>query len=214
MNVKKFFSVAVFSALAICASAQLTNDNSEWARFGLAFDAQKIKVDAGGTTVDGVKTKGVAVEFLKGISLTNNIPLFLDLGGRLGWTISKEDVTGGSYRYNFLNVAVPVNAAYKLSFANSPNVKIVPFFGPNFKFNILARTTWDPDRGGKVKTNILDDANGGKVFQFGLNLGCGFFLHKFYVGYTFQPDLSPLSKVDGAKTRTISNIVSLSINLQ
>lgn len=125
-----------------------------------------------------------------------------------------EDVTGGAYRHNFLNVAVPVNAAYKLSFANSPNVKIVPFFGPNFKFNILARTTWDPDRGSKVKTNILDDANGGKVFQFGLNLGCGFYLHKFYVGYTFQPDLSPFSKMDGVKAKTISNLVSLAINLQ
>lgn len=214
MNAKKFLTVAALSALAISASAQLTNDNSEWARFGLAFDAQKIKVDAGGTTADGQKTKGVAVEFMKGISLTNNMPLFLDLGARLAWTTAKEDMTGGSYKYNFLNVAVPVNAAYKLSFANSPNVKIVPFFGPNFKFNVLARTTWDPDRGSKVKTNILDDDNGGKVFQFGLNLGCGFYLHKFYVGYTFQPDLSPLSKMDGVKTKTISNLVSLAINLQ
>lgn len=214
MNAKKFLTVAVLSALAISASAQLTNDNSEWARFGLAFDAQKIKVEAGGTTADGQKTKGVAVEFMKGISLTNNMPLFLDLGARLAWTTAKEDRTGGSDKYNFLNVAVPVNAAYKLSFANSPNVKIVPSFGPNFKFNILARTTWDPDRGSKVKTNILDDDNGGKVFQFGLNLGCGFYLHKFYVGYTFQPDLSPLSKMDGVKIKTISNLVSLAINLQ
>lgn len=214
MNAKKFFTVAALSALAIGASAQLTNDHGEWARFGLAFDAQKVKIHGNGTTVDGQKTKGVAVEFMKGISLTNNMPIFLDLGGRLAWTIASEDMTDGKQRYNFLNIAVPVNAAYKLSFANSPNVKIVPFFGPNFKFNLLARTTWDPDRGSKVKTNLLSDDNGGKVFQFGLNLGCGFFLHKFYVGYTFQPDLSPLMKMDGVKTKTISNLVSVAINLQ
>lgn len=63
------------------------------------------------------------------------------------------------------------------------------------------------------KYNLLKEEEGdAKIFQFGLNLGVGVNIDKFYVGYTFQPDLSPYQKEGGLKIKTINNYVTVGIN--
>ncbi len=223
MKAIKFLAVAVLAAFAANASAQLTKDTKGWTRVEVSFDAQKMKVKDGNDSweSDNGKTKGAAIAFMKGVNITSKMPLFLDLGARLSWTHSKDSysnsVSSSDSKTTFMNIAVPVNVAYKLSFASSP-INIVPFFGPNFKFNFYGRTKTTTTMGGKeteAKVKWLSDKDGGydaRIFQFGLNLGVGVNINKFYVGYTFQPDLSSYVKDDDYKLKTINNYVSVGIN--
>ena len=214
MKAIKFLVVAVLASFAVEASAQLKKDLNEWTRIELSFDAQKLKGEDGGSEFEIIDPKGASFAFMKGISLTNKLPIFLDLGGRLSWTHKKDESHDGDMKWTFMNIAVPVNAAYKLAFASSPNVTIVPFFGPNFKFNFYARKKWDGNDGHESKSNLLKEEEGdAKIFQFGLNLGVGVNLRSFYVGYNFQPDLSPFQKEGSYKTKTLQNYVTVGINI-
>lgn len=214
MKLIKFFVVAVLAAMTADATAQLTKDTRGWTRVELSFDAQKMKVKDGNATWDGEKQKGAAIGFMKGINITSKLPLFLDLGARLSWLHSKDEWNNGvdcSKKTTFMNIAVPVNAAYKLSFASSP-ISIVPSFGPNFKFNFYGRTK---DEVGNKESKfkwLNSDEGDARIFQFGLNLGVGVNIQRFYVGYTFQPDIVSYVKEDGYKLKTINNFVSVGVS--
>lgn len=215
MKLIKFFVVAVLAAMTADATAQLTKDTRGWTRVELSFDAQKMKVKDGNASWDGDKQKGAAIGFMKGINITSKMPLFLDLGARLSWLHSKDEWTSGgvdcSKKTTFMNIAVPVNAAYKLSFASSP-ISIVPFFGPNFKFNFYGRTKTEiGDKESKLKW-LNSDEGDARIFQFGLNLGVGVNIERFYVGYTFQPDIVSYVKNDDYKLKTINNLIAVGIN--
>lgn len=217
MKIIKFVAVAVLAAMTVDSAAQLTKDTKGWTRVELSFDAHKFKMKNSNTTWEGDKQKGAAIAFMKGVNITSRMPLFLDLGARLTWLHSKDEWTAGNTEYTrkttFMNVAVPVNAAYKLSFASSP-ISIVPFFGPNFKFNFYGRTKTEfGNQETKIKW-LKDGENGydARIFQFGLNLGVGVNIQRFYVGYNFQPDLTSYVKSGDYKSKTINNYVSLGIN--
>ncbi len=216
MKALKFLAVAVLATMTANASAQLTKDTQGWTRVELSFDAQRMKNK--GDNYESVfdKQKGAALGFMKGINITSKMPLFLELGGRLTWNHSKDTWTNGDEKTTFMNIAVPVNAAYKFSFASSP-INIVPFFGPNFKFNFYGRTkTTVTDAAGHETEGKLkwlsDDGADARIFQLGLNLGVGVNINKFYVGYTFQPDLMSYVKNGDDKVRTINNYISVGIN--
>ncbi|MGN0028361.1 MAG: outer membrane beta-barrel protein [Marinilabiliaceae bacterium] len=212
MKLIKFFAVAVLAAMTADATAQLTKDTHGWTRVELSFDAQKMKEKNNNASWDGEKQKGASIGFMKGVNITSKMPLFLDLGARLAWLHSKDEFHGGDTKTTFMNIAVPVNAAYKLSFASSP-ISIVPFFGPNFKFNFYGRTKTSYDNGEEKKYKWLNSDDGdARIFQFGLNLGVGVNIERFYVGYTFQPDLSSYVKHDGYKLKTINNFISLGVS--
>lgn len=208
----KFIAIAIFAAMTANASAQLTKDTQGWTRLELSFEAQKLKYKDGSITWDSEeKQKGVSLAFMKGVNITSKMPLFLDLGARLSWLHSKDEFEGGDSKTTFMNVAVPVNAAYKLSFASSP-ISIVPFFGPNFKFNFYGRTK-ETVGDEEIKTKWLDkDGMDARIFQFGLNLGVGVNIQRFYVGYNFQPDISSYVKDGDQKLKTINNFISLGVN--
>lgn len=215
MKAIKLLVVAVLASFAAEATAQLKKDLSEWTRVEFSFVAEKFKGENGNSEYEICDPKGASFGVMKGISLTNKVPLFLDLGGRLTWTHFKDDDKNGEWKYTFMNIAIPVNAAYKIAFSSAPNVTILPYFGPNFKFNFLAVNKWESEDGKhESKSHMLkDDEGDGKVFQFGLNLGVGVNLRSFYVGYNFQPDLSPFQKDGDNKTKTIQNYVTVGINL-
>ncbi len=225
MKAIKFLAVAVLATFAANASAQLTKDTKGWTRVEVSFDAQKMKLKNGSNSSEneGDKTKGAAIAFMKGVNITTKMPLFLELGARLSWTHQKdswsETFYGVSRSYEskttFMNIAVPVNAAYKFSFASSA-INVVPFFGPNFKFNFYGRTKETETVDGKETENkykwLSEDGADARIFQFGLNLGVGVNINKFYVGYTFQPDLSSYVKNGDYKLKTINNYISVGVN--
>ena len=158
-----------------------------------------------------VTPKGVEFGVVHGINLTNSIPLFLETGGRIQWTHLKFDESDDPYydpyyddeewtdKYNFLSLSIPAAVVYR--FAATDKITIAPFFGPNFKFNLLGKEKFEYEDYGKEiereinffkddKENMQSDKYTAKRFQFGLNLGVGFVFNKFYLGYRFQPDLT------------------------
>ena len=230
MKTVKVLVAAMLATFAVEAKAQLVNVTDDYTRAEVSFNAQSLRfVDDDDD--DPFKSKGFALGFVKGINLTSNMPLFLELGGRLAWNHGKEketiptlDVNGKEilglgvkheYKQTFMNIAIPVNVAYKFAFSSS-QITIAPFLGPNFKFNIIGKYKEEIDGDKELDLSYFDDDDfkeTAKRFQFGLNIGVGVNINSFYVGYTFQPDLSSYVKYDSDdKLKTRNQFVTIGLN--
>ncbi|MBR6106056.1 MAG: outer membrane beta-barrel protein [Paludibacteraceae bacterium] len=128
--------------------------------------------------------------YQRGINLTKDrIPLFLQVGAEAVYETAdyESDVPDdmGQFidgRYHFMNVSVPVNISYRFG---KENFSVEPFLGMNFRGNIIGKMKYED--GSERDFFDSEDAN---RFQFGLNVGVGFNIYKFYVGYKFTPDLT------------------------
>ncbi len=123
--------------------------------------------------------------YQRGINLTKDrIPLFLQLGAEAVYETGATDSyigSPGDQRYHFMNVAVPVNVSYRFG---KENFSVEPFLGMNFRGNIIGKLKL----GDSGEKDFFDyDAN---RFQLGMNVGVGFNINKFYVGYKFTPDFT------------------------
>jgi len=212
---KKIISIFAVAAFLFSANAkaQLVNDTEGYQRIEASFAVQKFITENDNHSEED-KTKGFELGFIKGISLTNRIPLFLELGGQLTWTHSKDEVDNVDNKVTFMNIAIPVNVAYKFAFANSENITIVPFVGPNFKFNVIGKEKWGDE---KVSYLSKDDMGGkdnrANIFQVGLNLGVGVNIaQRLYVGYRFQPDFTKYIEIGSIENKTRTNYLTLGIN--
>ena len=163
------------------------------------FDGEKIMM------------KGVDFNYLRGISLTSNIPLYLEVGGRVTFdtynkTIDEDEYKGVVYeekaRVNILSLSVPINVTYKFSFDNG--LYIAPFAGIHFRTNILGtvKYTEEASTGAKDKEtyNLFkaddhdddaffdDDEDTCKRFQFGGQFGVNFGYKALNLGLTYYLD--------------------------
>ncbi len=132
--------------------------------------------------------------YQRGINLTKDrIPLFLQLGAEAVYQTAEYisdvpvfDVIGDKFqfidgRYHFMSVSIPVNVSYRFG---KENFSVEPFLGMNFRGNIIGKLKYED---GSESDFFDSDAN---RFQFGLNVGVGFNIYKFYVGYKFTPDFT------------------------
>ncbi len=229
MRKRTILATLAMAAVAINASAQLKNNSDGYNRIQASFAAGRVTESIDGS--ENLNTRGASLSYISGVNLTTKIPLFLEIGGRLTFTKGSDDVKGYDeeddnellYKYEqtntLMDISVPCNLAYKIAFYSS-GVEIIPFFGPNFKFNLIGKQkTKEMKYGETTETTCSfydeDDMgdNKAKRFQFGLNLGVGFRLNSIYLGYQIQPDLSPYVKFDNYKLKTFSQLVSLGIYL-
>lgn len=199
---------------------------------------------------DGAKfnTIGFGIGFVKGIELSKTTPLFLETGANLTYLTkeSKEDINFDylisssidfmpnndkiecTSKYKFLNLAIPINLAYRINVADAFSVQ--PYAGLNLKFNIVGieKVDWGSsvsydigfftkEKHGDVENDYFFEEKANR-FQLGLNIGCGFNIaKKLYVSYAFQPDLTKYSECynwngDKTKVKTRSNIISIGFN--
>lgn len=219
------FILAAFAALFTAeANAQLVNDTDGYQRFEASFASGNMHNEVnlmGLTAKDDEKTKGFELGYVKGINITTNMPLFLELGGNFTFLHNKNEDHGITTKLTMANIAIPVDVAYKFAFSSS-NFTILPFIGPNFKFNLIGKTRADlsqiAEEDYKSKQNLFDKDDMGdntaKRFQFGMNIGAGVNIGKIlYVGYKLQPDFIRYMKIDSdnySKTRT--QYVTIGIN--
>ncbi len=240
MKVLKSFLIAIagMALTANAAQAQLRKDTKGWSRIHAAFVTTSFTVEANDVSADGEDNMvGASIGFAKGISLSQKLPIFLEPGIDIVWQHQNVEEEDGEYsdyeeKINQLSVAVPVVAAYKLSFNDW--FSIVPFFGVNFKIHAVGvdKSTWTvggveaTEKDKYFKGEIETEVNGNtstesydsdfKRFQFGLNLGCGFNISNLYIGYKFQPDLSPLEKFSedeyDYKLKTHCNFITVGLN--
>lgn len=154
--------------------------------------------------LDKLNTIGFTFGYLHGFSLSKKVPLFLEVGGRVNYSFKKE--TSGedeydvkdTYKYSHLNVAVPVNLAYRYTFKNG--MSLAPYFGITFKTNILAKIKEDYTYQGETEsstTNCLDDddmdGEAFKRFQVGWQVGTGLTYKSYYFGVHYGADFGEIT---------------------
>lgn len=142
-------------AVSLNASAQFSNNASTrsgktnysgvitptYDRFQISYVNEKISPDKG----DDTSLNGVGLNWIHGISVSKNLPLYVQTGLDLHlgfWSDEEKQDFGyneGYYKSKIttLNAAIPVNLAYKINASSSFSIE--PLIGLNVKFNILAK---------------------------------------------------------------------------
>lgn len=221
MKFLKSMMTGVFMALSVCAYAQFANSGSsgsdfslssvstdDYSRFQLGYVISTPKYD--GESADD-SYKGVSVGILYGKNLNESMPLFLEYGVNLTWLNYNDDEDGESYKHNILNLAVPINLAYKIGLTD--NISLVPYAGINFKGNLVSKVKeeWNDESESYSyfdKDDVGSDAQWNR-FQLGGQVGVGINIKQLYIGYQFQGDFMELSK----KYKMPTNSIVLGITL-
>lgn len=223
---KKLSIIAGMLLIATSASAQFANSNAtkntistqganeSYNRFEISFNPTMVALDD--YEIDGedeLTLNGFTVGYLRGISLSKNIPLFLEVGGRINYAWWSETEEGEYNDYDvelkqtisYLNISVPVNIAYKIAFQNS-NISVTPYTGLALKANLLGNYTvkaevsdgYDSEDEEETSSFFDKDEVGKDLLwdrvQLGWNIGAGVNFNKFYLGFNYGVDLTGLAK--------------------
>lgn len=250
MKPMKFLLTAALVVMAADASAQFTNgggttapsagtgakltkDCSPYNRFYVSYNPQTIKYDS--DNAEDMTLAGFTAGYTHAISVSRQIPLFVELGARFNYSFKTQDLyeakTGkenesdvdyGDAKNTYMSLAVPVNLAYKLTLPNG-KASITPFAGLTFKYNLKAGCDYDPTKKGKEEfeygdtklkyKDFFDKKDMGSKnatwsrFQAGWQIGVGLSYEAFYLGVHYGADFGELAK------KTTSNNFGLSVGV-
>lgn len=213
-----FAAIALIVASVATPASALEKNTEGWSRLQLSFVAEKVKFNPEGIKADG--RNGLALGFSKGISLSKELPIFIEPTAELVWLHQKEEIDEGIVVYtdktNALSLNIPVVGAYKLQF--NDNISLVPFFGPNFKLHLVDKTKEEVESEWLEEKESIDidnlESDEDKRFQFGLSFGVGFNFKMLHVAYRCNPDLSSRWKSSETddKTKTLYNFITVGFN--
>ncbi|MBR0036286.1 MAG: outer membrane beta-barrel protein [Bacteroidales bacterium] len=212
---KKFFMAALLMLAAGSAMAQLVNSD-DYFRLQVSYVGNQM------TNTDN-DPKGVALGGIYGISVSDQIPLFVEIGAQLEWAHSVNDIwnteltpTGNVYtrddcKFTYMNISIPLNAAYKYTI--NDKVAVSGHAGLNFKVNMLAK-----QKAFDTTLNLLDkDDMGGRdnrnIFQLGGQVGAGVHFGQLYLGWQYQGDFMPIAKFGNNKVKFHTNYVTVGFTL-
>ncbi len=156
-----------------------------------------------------LKMNGFTAGYLHGFSLSEKLPLFLEVGGNIQYFMGKQDseivhdnlyIEETESKYSLLSLNIPVNLAYKLSFADN-TLGVTPFVGLNFRANLMGKgKTESAYRSQSKDCSLFDDSTDGmgdaawKRFQVGFNAGVNLNYKAFSLGVYYTADFMPISK--------------------
>lgn len=222
-------------------------DLNGWDRITVSFSPMKYVTNVKGA--DDFNMTGFSLGYEKGFSIAKSLPFFIETGLNLQYAFKNFDdedrddvgIPNPFYydmkaTYSTLNMKVPVNLAYKLTF---DDVSLIPYIGLNFKLNLLGQLKYsleDPDDlensgydseddfwdemedseedGIKQSLDMFDKKDVGskdavwKRFQMGWQIGIGLDYNSLHVGLGYTKDIMELCK----KVKTSSVMVSLGYN--
>lgn len=135
---------------------------SDYNRLTVGYNGLFLSSEGESTTLHGVE-----IMYDRGFSLSESIPVYLDLGLSASYNTKEEA--------SLMRFMVPVSVSYKW-FANDV-FALQPYTGINFKANVN-----------------IDNADDVKVFQMGWQIGLGFNIKKFYLGIEYCLDFLPMYK--------------------
>lgn len=180
MNYIKFFVAACAMTFAINASAESDNTRSNLSGYNrIELSYAPMFVSEIYTTRRGIlrygsssTLHGVSADYTRGIHVTKNLPMFIEVGGGLQF----GTVSASGYDINVLRLNVPANFTYRFAVGRAKVWRISPYTGLNFGFN------------------LINDFWGDKLFQLGWNGGCNFTYKRFNMGIGYTIDLMPISE--------------------
>ena len=206
MKALRSLLVLAFIGLATgTASAQFANSSSSSAsgssiwttvntdgynRIYVSYLPSKLKVsDSDGN----IKMKGsFEAGYLRGIGLTSNVPLYLEVGGALQYRSYSEEDYGYETKVNALSLNIPVALTYRINinedFAISPN------FGFDFRINMMGKFKELDDDGEELSNFDLFSDGDWKRFQAGWHIGVGLDYRALHFGVQYGTDFNEIAE--------------------
>ena len=207
MKTLKALLVLAFVGLAGTASAQFANSGSSasgssiWTtvntdgynRVYVGYSGVKGKIDIDGA--DDMKFPGFSVGYLRGIGLTQKVPLYLEVGGEIDFNRYSESEDGGDYKQTILGLKIPVSLVYRLNI--NENFSISPLFGFDFRLNLMGKGKYEYD-GESEDWNLFDDdemdGEAYKRFQAGWHIGVGFDYKALHFGVDYGTSFNEITE--------------------
>jgi len=207
MKTLKALLVLAFVGLAGTASAQFANSGSSasgssiWTtvntdgynRVYVGYSGVKGKIDIDGA--DDMKFPGFSVGYLRGIGLTQKVPLYLEVGGEIDFNRYSESEEGLDYKETLLGLKIPVSLVYRLNI--NENFSISPLFGFDFRLNLMGKGKYEYD-GESEDWNLFDDdemdGEAYKRFQAGWHIGVGFDYKALHFGVDYGTSFNEITE--------------------
>ena len=207
MKTLKALLVLAFVGLAGTASAQFANSGSSasgssiWTtvntdgynRVYVGYSGVKGKIDIDGA--DDMKFPGFSVGYLRGIGLTQKVPLYLEVGGEIDFNRYSESEEGLDYKETLLGLKIPVSLVYRLNI--NENFSISPLFGFDFRLNLMGKGKYEYD-GESEDWNLFDDdemdGEAYKRFQAGWHFGVGFDYKALHFGVDYGTSFNEITE--------------------
>lgn len=162
-NLRNFLLIA-FVGLSTSTFAQFTNSSSStnsttstsgWNRVFIEYNPSKITTDI--DEADDLDFKGFSIGYMRGISVTQKLPLYVEAGVAFQYRTYKEDIENSYYDYtekiNTASLNIPVHLLYRFNVTN--DFAIEPFVGLDFRFNISGKYKIEAD-GESEDLNLFD----------------------------------------------------------
>ena len=162
-------------------------------RVYVGYSGVKGKIDIDGA--DDMKFPGFSVGYLRGIGLTQKVPLYLEVGGEIDFNRYSESEDGEDYKQTILGLKIPVSLVYRLNI--NENFSISPLFGFDFRLNLMGKGKYEYD-GESEDWNLFDDDEMGgeayKRFQAGWHIGVGFDYKALHFGVDYGTSFNEISE--------------------
>lgn len=169
MRKVKYLMVVCLLGMATSAFAQFMNakasssfssnggDIKGWSSLKLSYHPMSFVPDKG----DSEGCTGLSLGYARSFAVSQNHPLFLEVGANLLWTsmdmtelFDESDYYDDfSAKFNMFSINVPVNFGYKYSF--NEDMFVYPYIGVNFRINAA----------GKIKCAVEDESENFNVFD-------------------------------------------------
>ena len=166
-------------AIATTASAQFVSGGTRSSMVADTDNYSRLELGYSPVTVlEELDLTGLSLGWTKGISLTQGLPLFLEVGANVMYSFGeKYDI-----ETSLLSLNVPVTVAWK--FSPTESISLIPHAGLNLRGHILGTMSYDGE-----DLDLFDSDEGdGKRFNVGGTVGLAANFNKFMVGlgYTFD----------------------------
>lgn len=239
MKLYKVFALAGVMAVAANASAQ------DYNRVSISYDNthygynKDIKGDLDEDEADpSFSTNGFGLNYIHGFSLSQNHPMFLEVGGNVNFNFYSKTEGIPGYNYDFksqfqnINLQIPVNFAWRFDVVE--DFTIAPYVGLNFKFNFVSKSrayvdgAWDDkeeedadkkwlNHFSSDKDNMGDKDLTWNRFQMGWHIGVNFQYTQWNLGVQYGTDFIPAYshkfEEDGWSTKPAINTGNLKLSV-
>lgn len=215
-TLKTLLSVA-FLAVATSMSASNIVENASVAPAGIggdsysrvfvSYNASKMSYDFDGA--ESVSFPGFSVGYMYGLSVTEKLPLFVEVGGALQYRAhsDSESYDGEKYeaKMNIFSLNIPVNLVYKFNI--NEDISIDPFFGIDLRLNLSGKYKETYSYDGEKETesySIFKGEDAYKRFQAGWHIGVGATWKNLNLSVSYGTDFNEIAEKTKLKTTMIS----------
>lgn len=213
--------VLLFLATSMSASNIIENASvapapeagNSYSRVFVSFNPSNLTAKEEGVSTS-MSFPGFSAGYMYGIGVTNNLPLFVEVGGALQYRAFSDSDSDEGEKYeqkiNIFSLNIPVNLVYK--FYINENWSIDPFFGLDFRVNLTGKNKATYSYGGEEESASVDLFKGEdalKRFQAGWHIGAGAtWKKKINFSISYGTDINEIA--ESARFRT--TVISLGYN--